>query len=176
MKTCKTFALFAVCAISTFSVPALSLHQVAAEQVDTHTYQANSRKFAGTYLITVSTSSGEFASRSIITFTQDGNFFVVDSNQGGVPGQFNPFSDSQGSWKYTDKQEITATTLNFSYPGSSGSASIARQNYRVTFNPQTKALQGDITLRFYDLKANPLETDAPVVGTFTFTGQRVNAK
>ncbi|MUG94857.1 hypothetical protein F7734_21825 [Scytonema sp. UIC 10036] len=176
MKTCKAFALFAICAVSTFSVPASSLHPVAAEQVDTHSYRADFRKFAGTYLITVSTSNGEFASRSIITFTQDGNFFVVDSNQGGVPGQFNPFSDSQGSWKYSDNQEIIATALNFSYPGSSGSAGIARQNYRVTFNPQTKTLQGEITLRFYDLKANPLETNAPVAGTFTFTGQRVNAK
>lgn len=175
MITRKAFAVFTICTLSALTIPdVLSSRQVEA-QTQTKTFNTDCPKsVTGTYLITIS-QNGSVASRSLITLDGVGNFFAVDSNQSGVPGVFNAFSDAQGAWKCTGNREITATTLNFSYQGDEGPASIGRSNYRVTFNPKSRAVQGTITLRFFAINANPLEDNAPVAGTFTFTGQRVTA-
>ncbi|MBW4632760.1 MAG: hypothetical protein KME30_12965 [Iphinoe sp. HA4291-MV1] len=178
MKNRKAFALFAICTLSALCIPdTLNSQRAQAEPVNyNYVNRTSCRKFAGTYLITV-TTNGNFASRSIVTLTQDGNIFVVDSSQGGVSGQFNPFGDAQGAWKCTSNEEITATTLNFGYPGTEGSTgNLARQDFRLTFEPQAKTVQGTIKLRSFDLQANPLEADGSDGGTFTFTGQRVTAE
>ncbi|MBW4478479.1 MAG: hypothetical protein KME54_16840 [Tolypothrix brevis GSE-NOS-MK-07-07A] len=80
---------------------------------------------------------------------------VADSNQGGVVGAFNPFTNSQGAWKCRNG-EITAKTLNFTLSGSEGSTGgIARQNFSVRFNRRTQTLQGTINLRLFDLTITP---------------------
>lgn len=175
MKINQSLVTSAICVLSAFTIPdALSPRSVEAQTV-TDTSRANCGKLVtGTYLITIS-QNGNFASRSLITLDGARNFFVVDSNQGGVPGVFNAFSDSQGAWKCSGNQEITSRTLNFGYPGDEGPASLARIDYRVTFNPENRKVEGTITLRFFDLNANPLKDNAPVAGRFTFTGQRVTA-
>ena len=183
VRRTRAVATFAICTLSAVSVPdVLNLNKVKAKPATDYRNEAPNYRDAdcrslvsGTYLTTLS-QDGTTASRAIITLTQDGNIFVVDSNQGGVPGAFNPFGDSQGAWKCTGNREITATTLNFSYPGSEGPGSLARQNFRVTFDPSTGAVQGTLTRRFFNLNANPLEDDAPVGGTFNLTGQRVTAE
>jgi hypothetical protein len=133
------------------------------------------RNFTGTYLTTITQLRFNDTFRGIITLTQDGNIFVTNSVQSGIANLFNPYSDSQGAWKCISNREITATTLNFSYPGSNRPGQIVRGEYRITFNPQTSQMQGTITTRFFDLTANPLDTDTPVVNRYTFTGQRVTA-
>ncbi len=179
MRTRKAFAVFTICALSALSIPdVLSLRPAAAQPINTTSDQAGCRKLVtGTYLTTISTSNGAFASRSLITLTSDGNILVADSNQGGVAGAFGPFGEAQGAWKCTRNGEITATTLNFSYSGTEGSTgSLARQNYRVTLNQNTQTVQGTIKLRFLDLNANPQAADGSDGGTYTFTGQRVTAE
>ncbi|HCF26150.1 MAG TPA: hypothetical protein DEV81_02750 [Cyanobacteria bacterium UBA11049] len=129
----------------------------------------------GTYLATITRFNPDATFRGVITLTQDGNIFVTNSVQSGIANLFNPYSDSQGAWKCISNGEISATTLNFSYPGANGPGQIVRAEYRIIVNPQTQMLQGIITSRFFDLEANPLGTDAQVVNTYTFTAQRVTA-
>ena len=178
-RTRKAFAMFTICALSALSIPdVLSLRPAAAEPINTTSDQAGCGKLVtGTYVTTISTSNGEFASRSIITLTPGGNILVADSNQGGVPGVFNPFTETQGAWKCTKNGEITAKVFNFSLTGPEGTAvGLARQNYSVTFDRQTQTVQGTIKLRFLDLNANSLDADGSDGGTFTFTGQRITAE
>ncbi|WP_414570951.1 hypothetical protein [Nostoc sp. CCY 9925] len=118
-------------------------------------------------------------SRGVITLTADGNFFVIDSNQGGVPKVFNPFSSGQGAWKCNGKTGVIARSITFAYPGSTGTAgstgSFGRADYQASFNPQTQTVQGTITLRLFNLNANPLSNNVPPLGTFNFSGQRIKA-
>ena len=109
----------------------------------------------------------------IITFTSDGNIFVVESTQSGIPGVINPFGDAQGAWKCTGNRQITATTLNFSYPGPEGPGFLARTDYSAMFDPQTEMVEGTITVRFLNLNANPQQEEGSVAGTFDFVGQRI---
>ncbi|MDF5730337.1 MAG: hypothetical protein PUP92_20525 [Rhizonema sp. PD38] len=179
MRTRKAFAVFTICALSALSIPdVLSQSPAASQPINTTSEQASCSKLVtGTYLTTISTSNGAFASRSLITLTPSGNILVADSNQNGVPGAFGPFGEAQGAWKCTRNGEITATTLNFSYPTTEGSSgSIGKSNYSIMFKRQTQVVQGTIKLRFFDLNANPQESDGSDGGTFTFTGQRVTAE
>lgn len=130
----------------------------------------------GAYLTTIFNPDGTIGSRGVITLTKDGNFFVIDSNQGGVTNVFNPFSSGQGAWKCNSKTGVSARSITFAFPGSAGSTgSIARSDYQATFNPQTQTVQGTITLRFFSLNANPLLNNVPSVGTFNFSGQQIKA-
>ncbi|WP_407893375.1 hypothetical protein [Scytonema sp. NUACC26] len=144
----------------------MNLHQVKAESI------TDCRKIVtGTYLTT--TNSGDFGSfRGISTYTQDGNLFFSGSNQGGSSAN-PPYGIIQGSWKCTSDTEITGTAVNFNYSTATFPASIGRSDFRAAFDPNAQTVQATITVRTFDLNANPLEDDAPVTGTFTFTGQRV---
>jgi len=166
MKTRNAFVAFTICVLSALTLTDfVNLHKVLAQPI------RDCRKIVtGTYL---TTNSGDFGSfRGIITFTEDGNFFATDSIQSGVPS-VQPFGDIQGSWKCIGDREITATTLNFNYPTTTLPGSIGRGDFRATFEPKTGTVQATATLRNFDLNADPLNDDAPVIGTFTFTGQRV---
>lgn len=164
-----------------------NIQKVKAESVnDTNSEQAVCRKFvSGTYIQTISDSTGKFASRALLTLTTDGNILVTDSNQGGVyqgKNQFNPFSNAQGSWKCNNNGDITATTLEFNLSGplplASNPLGIAGQNYRIKFNQNTQTLQGTIQVRFFDLNATVEEATGSkgVPLTFTFIGQRITTK
>lgn len=182
MRTSKAFAAFTICVLSALTIPdAVNPGKVEAQTVTNYPDEAPNYRDAdcssfvtGTYLGTISTD-GNVAPRSITTLTQHGNIFVVESSQSGIPGVINPFGDAQGAWKCTPNREITATTLNFSYPGAQGPGFLARTDYSATFDPQTQMVQGTVKVRFFDLNANQLTDDAPVVGTFDFVGQRVTA-
>ncbi|MBD2441497.1 hypothetical protein [Nostoc sp. FACHB-110] len=130
----------------------------------------------GSYLTTIFNPDGSTGSRGVITLDSDGNFFVIDSNQGGVTNVFNPFSNGQGSWKCNSKTRVIARSITFAFPGSAGAnGSIGRADYQASFNPQTQTVQGTITLRFFNLNANPLLNNVSPVGTFNFSGQRITA-
>jgi hypothetical protein len=174
----KNFTALTIGILSVLSISSvMNLQKANAQPVADNDYEQKAcRTVPGTYLTTISTSNGEFASRSLITLTADGNILVADSNQGGVAGVFNPFSNSQGAWKCRNG-EITAKVLNFTLSGSEGSTGgIARENFSVRFNRRTQTLQGTINLRLFDLNANPQEDNGSDGGTFTFTGQRVTAE
>lgn len=178
MKISKTLVALTLGVLSALSISdVLNIHKVQAESVeDTNSEQAVCRKFvSGTYLTTIKDVNGNFASRGLITLTKDGNFIVDDSSQGGVAGVFNPFTTAQGTWTCTGKNEITARALDFSLSNQGGTG-IGRIDYRATFDPKTKTVQGTIVLRLFELQANPLLDDGQDGGTSSFTGQFVTAK
>ncbi|MEH2462979.1 hypothetical protein [Nostoc sp.] len=166
MKTRNTFATLTICVLSALTISdVVNLHKVEAQSI------RDCRKLVtGTYLTTNSGNFGSF--RGIITFTKDGNVFVSDSFQSGVPS-VQPFGNIQGSWKCIGEREISATTLNFNYQTAKLPPSIGRGDFRAKFEPKTATVQGTATLRIFNINANPLVDYAPVAGTFTFTGQRV---
>ncbi|MEH2128214.1 hypothetical protein [Nostoc sp.] len=127
----------------------------------------------GSYLTTIFNADNSISSRGVITLDGDGNFFVTDSNQGGVTNVFNPFTSGQGAWKCDGKTGVSARSITFAFPGSAGAGSIGRADYQASFNPQTQTVQGTITLRLFNLNANPLLDNVSPVGTFNFSGQQI---
>lgn len=169
MKTRNAFATLTIYILSALTIPVLvNLHKAQAESI------SDCRQFVtGTYLTTLFIANfGSF--RGITTFTGDGNFVATASIQSGDPNiPIPPFSNTQGSWKCISDTEITATGLNFNYPTATLPASITRSDFRATFDPKDGTFQETTTLRTFDINANPLNDDAPVVQTITGTGQRV---
>ncbi len=179
MKTYNAFTKVTICVLSMTILTNVELHKVLAQtHVNLHKLPDQSRidcrRFVtGTYLTTSDVSDFGFF-RSIITFTEDGNFFAIDSNQSGDPS-LPPFSNTQGSWKCTSKNQIIGTSLNFSYPTATLPGFIARSDFNMTFDYKNGRVQGTAIFRSYELNANPLNDYAPAMGMFTFTGQRVEA-
>ncbi|WP_298914028.1 hypothetical protein [uncultured Nostoc sp.] len=175
MKTRNAFVKLTICLLLALTTTFLvNIHQVSAQPITDC-----SKLVTGTYITT--TKSDEFGLfRGILTFTQDGNIVSVSSNQAapspldqsGVPS-VQPFGTTQGSWKCTSDTKITATTFTFWYPTATLPGLIARNDVRMTFDPKNGIVQGTSTLRSFSLNANPLNDQAPVGGTFSFTGQRV---
>lgn len=133
------------------------------------------KTLSGTYLTTILNPNSTVTSRSLVTLIEDGNIIAGDSNQGGIVGQYDAFTTSQGTWVCKGKQSITARLLNFSTTNEGGT-SIARTDYVATFNPKTKALGGSISLSYFGLLNNPLNGFGRTGGSFTFTGQRLTAQ
>jgi hypothetical protein len=139
------------------------------------------REFVGTYLITNFEEDGSIDSRSLITFWKDGNFTFIDSNQGGVSGVFNPFTEAAGSWTCSrnERRERSATmvTLDFTLPGTVNTdQQIARLDFfDVTVNKITGKIQGSAKLRFFPFDSNPLAPPDIIEDPFFFEGERVTA-
>ena len=135
----------------------------------------------GTYLTTITDIEGVFMSRGLITFSGDGNFFVSDSRQGGLPGVFEPFSSGQGAWKCVDGQSdqvnVRATALTFTLPSAQRRRSIGRVDYQGALDPEAHAISGKISLKFAnegDLEgAAPIAAPGPLFEEFSFSGKRV---
>lgn len=131
-------------------------------------------QLTGSYLIDVE-SGKSLSSRQVLTLTADGNAFVIDSNQGGVTGSFDPFSSEQGSWTCQSADRATATVLDFDIPaGSPKGQHLYRADYKITGHPATKTISGTIELRQFPFTANPLKHPLPTpIATFTFTGAAI---
>lgn len=178
MRIRKTLVGLTIGVLSTVSILDIcNIHKAKADSViDTNSKQAVCRNFVtGTYLTTIKDAYGKFASRALITLTEEGNLISSDSNQGGVSGQFDPFTTSQGTWVCNGNREITARALNFSLSNKGGSG-IARNDFKASFNPTTQTVQGTIELRLFDLKTNPLQGNGKNGGSFFFTGQLITVK
>ena len=120
---------------------------------------------AGTYLTSIFDAQGNLASRSILTLAEDGTLSSIDSNQGGIPGAFNPFTQNAGEWSCTGPASLTASAISFSLPGPEGEQKqLARNDLSATVDRRTKELEGTIELTFFPFTANPFQ-DA---GTATF--------
>ncbi len=178
MKIYKALLGLTIGVLSTVSILNIwNIHEVKAEsEINTNKEQAGCSNFVtGTYLATIKDANGNFASRALITLTKEGNLIVDDSNQGGISGQFDAFTTSQGIWVCNGRRAITARALNFSI-SSSGSTGIARNDYSATFNPKTQTVEGTIDLSFFGLRDNPLQGNGQNGGSFSFTGQFVTAR
>ncbi len=127
---------------------------------------------AGTYLTTILTGKGGYASRSIVTIHGDGTLSAVDSRQyHGVMGS--AFSAQQGSYRCTGAAAASARTLNFGFPKR---ASIARSDWTISKDAATGALSGTITLTVYPgvKGVDPFATKGGKrIDTFRFTAAPV---
>jgi hypothetical protein len=119
------------------------------------------------YLITVKTSTGGFASRGVIVLHSDHTMSVTDSGEGG-PTFF--FTSQLGVWKPDGRGGLVARTLDFDFPPN---ADVARLDYAISFSLQGTAVAGTITLTTFPLQANPLDGGGTIAGTFSFTGQLI---
>ena len=139
------------------------------------------REFVGTYLITNFEEDGSIDSRSLITFWKDGNFTFIDSNQGGVAGVFNPFTEAAGSWTCSrnENREKVATmvTLDFTLPGTvDAPQEIARLDFfDVTVDRNRGTIKGSAKLRFFPFDSNPIGLPGVIEDPFFFEGERVKA-
>ena len=127
----------------------------------------------GSYLITITDNSGNFASREVFNLTDDGNALVIDSNEGGVSGVSNPFTSAQGSWRCKAGHQVSAavTVLDFSLPGPVQSGqSIARLDYQLSPGTSSGTISGTIDLRFFPLDGDPLTPPLPPPAEFSFSG------
>ncbi|MEH2361568.1 hypothetical protein [Nostoc sp.] len=174
MKTRKAFATLMICVLLVLGIVGfVNLHQASAH------YIADCRRLVtGTYITKVSGDFGLFS--LLMTITRDGDYFFTGSNQSGAPSPSDqngvssqPYSNGQGSWKCTSDRDFTATVLNFSYPTATLPGAIVRSDVNATVDPKAGILQGKATLRSFSLNANPLQDNAPVAGTETFTGPRI---
>jgi hypothetical protein len=120
------------------------------------------------YVITVYDSTGNFASRGVITLHADHTMSVIDSNQGG-PAYF--FSSQLGAWKAGLNGKIVAKAIDFDYPPDQD---VARLDYTIGFTQKGNQAQGTITVTTFPLEnGDPLDGGGTLLGTFTFVGQLV---
>lgn len=179
MNTRNTIATATICVLSVTISDFVSPHQVNAESIEPEyivepEYIKECRRLVtGTYLTTtIFANFGSF--RGVTTFNRDRNFVATDPIQSGLTNILSPSSSNTlGRWKCISDKEITATGLAFIYPTATLPASIIRGDFRATFNSADKTWEGTGTLRTFALNANPLKDDAPVVATFTVTGERI---
>lgn len=172
--------LFAICTLLVLCIP-VALFQEQAKAVSD---LSCSKAVSGAYVTTITDASGAFASRSVLTISEDGNLFNIDSRVDGG-GLFNPFTNAHGTWKCIKKDEIVGRAINWilrTDPVRSRTEETSRlglidyKNIKFDFDNQT--IEGVFDLRFFNIKTNPLDKNAVpdrFVGTFSLKGQRLNA-
>lgn len=130
-------------------------------------------ELAGTYLTTITTSKGGYASRSLVTINGDGTLSAVDSRQyHGVMGA--AFSAQRGVYRCTGDEAAAARTLNFGFPKR---ASIARSDWTMVRDKATGSISGTITLFIYTgvKGVDPFAAKGGKrIDTFRFTSTRVS--
>ena len=119
------------------------------------------------YVTTVTDSSGNFASREVMTLHADHTLAVVDSGQGG-PTYF--FSSQLGSWGPVSTGGLVARAIDFDYPPNQD---VARLDYTIELSPDHSHVTGTVTLTTFPLEGDPLGGGGTVEGTFTFAGELI---
>lgn len=159
--------------------PVLGLVLLATGASDAQAWTARlwCEGFVGTYLVDDLDDDGTVDSRSLIVLAADGTFLLVDSNQAGVEGSFNPFTDAAGSWscrRHGLRSVAEAVVLDFTLPGSEGDdQSIARLDYFDMTVDRQGSIEGQATLRFFPLDADPLHPPPNTATPYRFQGQRI---
>jgi len=126
---------------------------------------------AGTYLATIRTEAGAFASRALVTIHGDGTLIIADSRQHqGVHGS--SFSAQQGGYRCAGPRAARASVLNFGFPPQE---SIARSDWSFTYDPATTAVSGTIALYIFSGVdgVDPYAAEGKRFGVFKFTSVRV---
>ncbi len=123
----------------------------------------------GTYLSQIRDGSGNFASRSVMTFHDDGTLAIVDSAQG--PKNFSSLS---GAYECVGKTEIRAVALDFGYQGN---GELVRTDWTFKINKRSRILEGKVTLiKFYGLEdVDPFGDEGIIIDTFTFKSVPISA-
>jgi hypothetical protein len=132
-------------------------------------------------VITVTDIEGVFSSRGLVTFAPGGVFLMSDSGQSGLPGIYDPFSSSQGTWKCLgtegDQVNAAAMGLNFTLPDDGRAAAFGRTRYKFILDTNAGQLSGEAALSFTaegDLEsADPVAKPGPELETFQIHGKRV---
>jgi hypothetical protein len=157
MKTCTDQrALLAAVLAATLAAP-------AAAEVPL----ADCAAAVGTFLTFNSLPDGDsglLQTRSLLTFSAEGLATRNDSDQdGGVVGT--PFGEGRGAWRCDSVEgnsiTLTAVILNFGYSPEGETPTLARMDYRGSYDAGSKVLRLDATLIFL-----PLDSD-PFAGTVT---------
>ena len=117
----------------------------------------------GAYLSQIMNSSEVFASRSIMTFHDNGTIAIIDSAQG--PLDFSPLS---GTYECVSDTKIRALALNF---GFTDQGDIARTDWTLEINTQTGTLEGMVTLIIFEEleDVNPFGEGGTIIETSTIT-------
>ncbi len=151
------------------------LMEANAQQTNRGTPGNCARRVAGSYFTTITgdVAGNPYSSRAVVTFTEGGQFFVVDSNQAGAEGQYAPFTDIQGAWSCGRSRAIKAVGINFGLPSEFGPTNIGRVTYQGSY--ANEAISGTIDLRLFNLDDDPLAANVPVVATFQFSGEQITA-
>ena len=130
----------------------------------------------GSYLISIQEDDGDFASRAVITFHDDGTLAVADARESSGVDDV-AFSGQLGSYRCRNRRNVIATTLDFGFPPT---ANIGRLDYQVKVSGK-RDIAGEITLRLltpvescdpFDLSTCSLE----FTGDFSFSGSRIPAR
>jgi hypothetical protein len=125
----------------------------------------------GTWLATISTVKGDYASRALVSLHMGGTLTIVDSAQHqGLQGS--SFSAQQGEWSCVGPDAARGITMNFGFPERE---SIARSHWQ--FAARGKTLTGLVALHIFPgIKGvDPFRIDTKPVEQFEFTAQRVGA-
>ena len=134
--------------------------------------QACAHLVTGTYLSRIVDAQGNLLSRSILNFHAGGTLLSLDSNQAGIPGQFNPFTSNTGEWACTGRTSLIASILSFTLPGTEvPQPGLARNNFDFRIDPRTGNLEGSLELIFYPLEGDPLNGVGIVAATASITAQ-----
>jgi len=130
--------------------------------------EAGERGFrGGSYLTTITDSTGNFASRGVMTLHADQTVSATDSNQNG-PDFF--FTSQLGSWRPAGNRRIVAKTLDFDLPPNTND--VARLNYNILLSPDHRQIAGTVTLSTFPLQGgDPINGQGTLIGTFNFTGE-----
>jgi len=126
---------------------------------------------AGTYLATIRTEAGAYASRALVTIHGDGTLIIADSRQQqGVQGS--SFSAEQGGYHCAGPRAIQAAVLNFGLPPNE---SVVRSDWSIAFDPATTSISGTITLIIFPgvEGVDPFAAGGERISVFNFTSVRV---
>lgn len=134
--------------------------------------QACAHLVTGTYLSRIVDAQGNLLSRSILNFHAGGTLLSLDSNQAGIPGQFNPFTANTGEWACTERTSLIASIISFTLPGTEGpQPGLARNNFEFRIDPRTGNLEGTLELIFFPLDGDPLNGVGIVAAAASITAQ-----
>ena len=126
---------------------------------------------SGTYLATIRSEAGAFASRALVTIHGDGTLIIADSREHqGVQGS--SFSAQLGAYRCAGPRAAQATVLNFGFPPQE---TIARSDWSIAYDPAAASVSGTITLFIFSgvEGVDPFAAGGKRVGVFRFTSVRV---
>ena len=126
------------------------------------------QRIAGTYF---TDESGDM--HRIVTITAEDNWLSIHTDQFGVA-----FSNQQGTWKKTDKRDVTVETLDIGYHPTTGMVTgFTRVRYALRFDSDFKTFSGTFTVTSFAADQDPLDDEGMVVATDRpITGRRLIVK